>query len=109
MSNTENSRQTAVGSRQLRRWLRVVFYCLLPTACCLLFAGCRMDMQDQPKYKYYRAGDKKFFPDGSSSRPPVEGTVARQAGPYRDREDYFYTGKAAGAQQAGANAVRANL
>ena len=69
-----------------------------------------MDMQDQPKYEYYEPGDKKFFPDGSSSRPPVEGTVARQAGPYRDREDYFYTGKAAGAQQAGAGAqVRANL
>jgi mono/diheme cytochrome c family protein len=68
-----------------------------------------MDMQDQPKYKYYRAGDKKFFPDGSSSRPPVEGAVPRQPGPYRDREDYFYTGKAAGAQASAAAPVRANL
>ena len=94
----------------MRTRLRVVFCCLLPAACCLLFAGCRMDMQDQPKYKYYRAGDKKFFPDGSSARPPVEGTVARQAGPYRDREDYLYTGKAAGGAQVGsATAVRANL
>ena len=100
MSNTENSRQMAVGSWQLRPWLRVVFYCLLPTAICLLFAGCRMDMQDQPRYEYYEPGDKKFFPDGASSRATVEGTVPRQPGgpvEYRDREDYFYTGKAAGA------------
>jgi mono/diheme cytochrome c family protein len=59
-----------------------------------------MDMQDQPKYKTFRAGDKKFFADGASVRAPVEGTVARQFGDYRDREDYFYTGKAAG-QAAG--------
>jgi mono/diheme cytochrome c family protein len=55
-------------------------------------------MQDQPKYEYYEAGDKKFFPDGASSRSLVEGTVPRQpggAGAYRDREDYFYTGKGA--------------
>ncbi|HJQ33652.1 MAG TPA: c-type cytochrome [Pyrinomonadaceae bacterium] len=56
-----------------------------------------MDMQDQPKYKYYRAGDKKFFADGASVRPIVEGTVPRQTGgEYRDREDYFYTGKGQG-------------
>jgi mono/diheme cytochrome c family protein len=70
-----------------------------------------MDMQDQPKYKYYEAGDRKFFPDGSSSRPPVEGAVPRQPGgpgAYRDREDFFYTGKAAGAA-APVNAVRANV
>ncbi|MBV9925379.1 MAG: cytochrome c [Acidobacteria bacterium] len=69
-----------------------------------------MDMQDQPRYEYYEAGDKKFFPDGASSRANVEGTVPRQpggAGAYRDREDYFNTGKASGAQ-AGA-LVRATL
>src|SRR4051794_37758404 len=80
---------------------RPVFFCLLLTVICLLATGCRMDMQDQPKYKYYRAGDKKFFPHGSSSRLPVEGTVPRQPGAYRDREDYFYTGKLAGASVAG--------
>jgi len=110
MSNTERSEQRAVSSEQCGPRRRALFYCLLLTAYCLLAVGCRMDMQDQPKYKYYRAGDKKFFPDGSSSRPPVEGTVPRQTGPYRDREDYFYTGKAAGALPGGANApVRANL
>ncbi len=103
MSNTENSRQTAVGSRQLPARRRAVFYCLLLTAYCLLFAGCRIDMQDQPKYEYYEPGDKKFFPDGASSRAPVEGTVPRQAGgpgAYRDREDYFYSGKTAGGASA---------
>src|SRR5918912_1051779 len=69
-----------------------VFFCLLLSAFCLLSAGCRMDMQDQPKYIPFRAGDKKFSPDGESVRQLVEGTVPRQmSGPYRDREDYFYT------------------
>ncbi len=96
MSNTRNGRRMAVGSRQLPSRLRLVFYCLLPTAICLLLTGCRMDMQDQPRYEYYEPGDKKFFPDGASSRATVEGTVPRQSGQYRDREDYLYTGKAAG-------------
>jgi mono/diheme cytochrome c family protein len=52
-----------------------------------------MDMQDQPKYKTFRAGDKKFSSDGASVRAPVEGTVPRQKGEYRDREDYLLTGK----------------
>ncbi|PYS84396.1 MAG: quinol:cytochrome C oxidoreductase [Acidobacteria bacterium] len=77
---------------------------MLLTAFCLLSFGCRMDMQDQPKYKTFRAGDKKFFADGASVRQLVEGTVPRQTtGPYRDREDYFYTGKAGGAGAAAQN------
>jgi mono/diheme cytochrome c family protein len=78
--------------------------CLLLAAFCLLSAGCRMDMQDQPKYKTWRAGERKFFPDGSSSRQPVEGTVPRRgagAG-YRDRDDYLYSGKTAGQPGSGA-------
>jgi mono/diheme cytochrome c family protein len=110
MSSTRKSRQTADGRG---RWAvarpslgtvfvsRRVAYCLLLTACCLLTAGCRQDMQDQPRYEYYEAGDKKFFADGASSRPLVEGTVPRTAGEYRDREDYFYTGKAAGSGVSG--------
>ena len=63
-----------------------------------------MDMQDQPKYKTYRAGERKFFPDGASVRPLVEGTVPRKGAgaDYRDRDDYFYTGKTAGQTAAGA-------
>jgi mono/diheme cytochrome c family protein len=65
-------------------------------------------MQDQPRYEYYEPGDKKFFPDGASSRPMVEGAVPRQMGQYRDREDYFYTGKSAGGgAQSGVSSVGA--
>ena len=74
-------------------------FCLLPFA--FLLSGCRQDMQDQPRYEYYEPGDKKFFADGASSRPQVEGTVPRQTGEYRDREDYFFTGKAAGGAAGG--------
>src|SRR5688500_1878256 len=109
MSNTDvkakGKRQKAKGKGALRVLAgsaaspRVIFaFCLLPFA--FGVAACRQDMQDQPRYEYYEPGDKKFFADGASSRRPVEGTVPRQAGEYRDREDYFYTGKAAG--QAGA-------
>jgi mono/diheme cytochrome c family protein len=98
MSNTDvrGSQESGVRSRKRGAWRRA-FFCLLTSVFCLLSFGCRMDMQDQPKYKYYRAGDKKFFADGASVRAPVEGTVPRRAGEYRDREDYLYTGKAAGA------------
>jgi mono/diheme cytochrome c family protein len=119
MSNTEKGgRQKAVSRRQKAnrreasadraasrsrpgRLLPSAF-CLLLAAFCLLSAGCRMDMQDQPKYKTYRAGERKFFADGASVRPLVEGTVPRRGagGDYIDRDDYLYTGKAAG--QAGA-------
>jgi mono/diheme cytochrome c family protein len=61
-------------------------------------------MQDQPRYEYYEPGEKKFFADGASSRPFVEGTVPRQQGEYRDREEYFYTGKVAGQEASGAQA-----
>jgi mono/diheme cytochrome c family protein len=105
MSNTERGEQRGVSCQPWRRRRRAIFYCLLLAACCLPAAGCRMDMQDQPRYEYYEPGDKKFFPDGASSRATVEGTVPRQAGPYRDREDYFYTGKASGG--AGMNASQA--
>ena len=41
----------------------------------LFLAGCRQDMQNQPKYKPLRASE--FFPDGRSARPLVAGTVDR--------------------------------
>lgn len=40
----------------------------------LLLAGCRQDMQDQPKYKPLAAST--FFTDGRSARPIPAGTVA---------------------------------
>lgn len=54
----------------------------------LLVAGCRQDMQDQPKYIPLRAS--KFYADGRSARMPVANTVAR--GNLRE-DPYFYTGK----------------
>jgi mono/diheme cytochrome c family protein len=53
----------------------------------LALAGCRQDMQDQPKYVPLRASD--FYPDKRSVRPYVEGTVP--AGEFQDGSP-FYTG-----------------
>jgi mono/diheme cytochrome c family protein len=64
--------------------------CLVALACLLfLSAGCRMDMQDQPKAKVYRSS--KFFKDGLSSRPLPDGTVPRG---YLRADAALYTGKA---------------
>jgi mono/diheme cytochrome c family protein len=61
---------------------------------CLLFAlgvaACRQDMHDQPKYSAFEK--TTFFPDGSSARTPIAGTVAR--GDLRD-DSVLYTGKEA--------------
>ena len=54
----------------------------------LVLAGCRQDMQDQPRFKPLAKSD--FYPDLRSARPPVEGTVAR--GEFHE-DSYFYTGK----------------
>ncbi len=76
---------------------RLLFtFCLLPFA--FFLAACRQDMQDQPRYEPLEPS--RFFADGQSSRPLVEGTVSRvPAGQqYVDRQtDYFYTGKMEGA------------
>jgi mono/diheme cytochrome c family protein len=41
----------------------------------LLTAGCRYDMQDQPRYKVYKSSD--WFKDGRASREFPEGTIPR--------------------------------
>jgi cytochrome c553 len=53
-------------------------------------AGCRQDMQDQPKFFPQRS--TTFYPDGRSVRPQVEGTVARGQ---LHEDTYFYTGMVA--------------
>ncbi|HTH50491.1 MAG TPA: cytochrome c [Pyrinomonadaceae bacterium] len=53
-----------------------------------LAAGCRYDMQDQPRLKYYKESD--FFADKRGSRDQVENTIAR--GHLFDNKA-FYTGK----------------
>jgi len=51
-------------------------------------AGCRYDMQDQPRYKAYKKSD--FFADGRASRDLPQGTVPR--GQLRENKA-LYTGK----------------
>lgn len=67
---------------------KTLIYCLLLTAYCLLFLGCRYDMQDQPRYKAYKESD--FFKDKRASRDLSEGTVPRG---YLREDKAFYTGK----------------
>jgi hypothetical protein len=52
-----------------------------------LLAGCRADMQDQPKFIPQRGTD--FYADGRSVRPQVENTVARGQ---LHQDAYFYSG-----------------
>jgi len=54
----------------------------------LALAGCRQDMQDQPRFKPLAESD--FYADLRSARPPVDGTVARGQ---LHEDSYFYTGK----------------
>ena len=47
----------------------------LVLAAAIVLAGCRQDMHDAPRYDPLEA--TTMFPDGSSARPLVEGTVPR--------------------------------
>ncbi len=59
-----------------------------------LLAGCRQDMQDEPKFVPQRG--THFFTDGRSARPQVEHTVSRNE---VDLDDYFHTGLLNGKEQ----------
>ena len=61
---------------------------LLFASTLLVLAGCREDMQNQPKVLPLRESD--FYADKRSERQLIEGTVAR--GELR-ADTYFYTGK----------------
>jgi len=73
------------GSRFEVRGKSVVAVCAMAAAG--LLAGCRQDMQDQPKFIPQRGTD--FYADGRSARPQVENTVARGQ---LHQDAYFYTG-----------------
>jgi mono/diheme cytochrome c family protein len=73
----------AEGRRKLRR-LSQVAGLILAVA---VLGGCRQDMHDQPKLEPLEANS--FFADGRSSRPVLEGTVARGL---LKEDDHFYTG-----------------
>jgi len=53
----------------------------------LFVAGCRQDMQDEPKFFPQRG--TSFYADGRSVRPQVANTVARNQ---LHEDEYFYTG-----------------
>ena len=69
-----------------RSWQNVASISIVTFA--VLVAGCRQDMHNQPKYRPLRASS--FFPDGSSARPLVDGTVARGT---LQEDVAFFTGK----------------
>jgi len=59
----------------------------LSLASVVVLAGCRQDMQDQPKF--YPQRGTTFFADGRSARPQVVNTIARNQ---LHEDTYFYTG-----------------
>jgi mono/diheme cytochrome c family protein len=78
------NREQGVGSSVQKLKQLAAFGAMAAT---LVLAGCRQDMQDQPKFFPQRGTD--FYADGRSVRPQVENTVAR--GQLREN-GYFYTG-----------------
>jgi mono/diheme cytochrome c family protein len=67
-------------------------FCLIVGGILYLGYGCHLDMDDQPKYK--PLSSSSFFSNGQSSRPLVQGTVAR--GEFHT-DEFLYTGKINGA------------
>jgi cbb3-type cytochrome c oxidase subunit III len=81
-------RDQGIGIRdQVRRSIMLTI-----CAASVLVAGCRQDMQNQPKFVPQRGTD--FFADHRSARPQVENTIARGA---LKEDGYFYTGVVMGA------------
>jgi mono/diheme cytochrome c family protein len=102
MSRDKEQQPVASSEQPALNRRRRAFCCLLLAAYCLLFiTGCRQDMQDQPRYEAYEAS--KFFKDGLSSRPLIEGTVPRG---YLREDTHLYTGKKStgGQNQSGRSA-----
>jgi len=62
----------------------------------LVLAGCRQDMQNQPKFFPQRG--TSFYADGRSARPQVAETVAREQ---LHEDSYFYTGMVSGKEGDG--------
>ena len=77
-------------------WARSARLLGIPAAAVALMfaAGCRQDMQDQPKMIPQR--ESQFFADGRSARPQVLNTVARGQ---LHQDEYFYTGLVNGKEQ----------
>jgi mono/diheme cytochrome c family protein len=87
-SRIDDGRLAAGGGRRTAR-TRVL---VLGLAVLGLAAGCRQDMHNGPRFKPLQESD--FYGDKRSSRPIIEGTVAR--GLLKD-DDVFHTGMQGGA------------
>ena len=86
-----NRKQEVATMRMARKF--VGFTAL---ASMLVLAGCRQDMQDQPKFFPQRG--TSLFADGRSARPQVENTVARGQ---LHEDSYFYSGMTGGKEGDG--------
>jgi mono/diheme cytochrome c family protein len=89
----ERSREQGAGSSVQKLNQLAAFGAMAAT---LVLAGCRQDMQDQPKFFPQRGTD--FYADGRSVRPQVENTVARNQ---LNENGYFYTGLIGGKEGDG--------
>ncbi len=74
-----------------RRGLSHLWRYGLLAGCLVFFAGCRLDMHIQPKYKPDEPST--FFGDGRSDRPEVNGVVARG---HLRTDQHLYTGRVNG-------------
>jgi hypothetical protein len=83
MQGTGNREQGIGKTMHILRQLGVIS----AMAATLALAGCRQDMQDQPKF--YPQRGTTLFADGRSVRPQVENTVGRDQ---LHEDSYFYTG-----------------
>src|ERR1700674_3813402 len=79
------NREQGVGSSVRKLNQLAAFGAMAAT---LVLAGCRQDMQDQPKF-FPQRGTTLAGMDGRSVRPQVENTVARGQ---LHENGYFYTG-----------------
>jgi cytochrome c553 len=88
------NRNSESGNRKLKSVFSRLLYYLSPLASCLvpvLLMACQQKMAEQPRYK--PLAKSEFFGDDRSSRPAVEGAVARGR---LETDGYFYTGKRGG-------------
>jgi mono/diheme cytochrome c family protein len=86
----------ATGNKEQGTAFRRLVAASIACVSLLGLAGCRQDMQDQPKFFPQRGTE--FYADGRSARPQVTGTVARGQ---EDLGSYFRTGMVNGAEGDG--------
>ena len=91
MGQTVDSRQKTVAMKLVKQITAIGAMAVM-----LVLAGCRQDMQDQPKFFPQRG--TSLFADGRSARPQVENTVARGQ---LHEDSYFYSGMTGGKEGDG--------